>query len=49
MIGLADGTLTTRTSAWAWEGIDPTDFLWSDLERQFELFSRAEAFTFTMP
>jgi hypothetical protein len=47
--GLADGTLLLRASAYAWSGLDPLNFLWSDLEREFELFARAEEISFLKP
>jgi len=47
--GLRDGTLVSRTAAWAWNGLLPTDFLWTDIERRFELFSRGAPFSFLKP
>lgn len=47
--GLADGNLRTFAAAFAWSSLVPTGFLWSDVEREFELFSRAAEFTFTKP
>ncbi|NOT29236.1 MAG: hypothetical protein HOP15_02175, partial [Planctomycetes bacterium] len=47
--GLADGNLRTFASAFAWGSLSPTAFLWSDVEREFELFARAAEFTFTKP
>jgi hypothetical protein len=39
--GLVDGSLALEASAWAWQGFDGGAFLWSDVEREFELFSLA--------
>jgi hypothetical protein len=47
--GLADTTLVLEASAWAWTGLSPGAFLWTDLERDFELFSQAARFTFEKP
>lgn len=47
--GLADGALTLRASAWAWEAFAPAAFLWSDLEREFELFALAAERTLQKP
>ncbi|MSR61178.1 MAG: hypothetical protein EXS08_01855 [Planctomycetes bacterium] len=48
-VGLADGPIASTASAFAWNGLDPADFLWTDLERRFELFSRAETVRFFKP
>lgn len=47
--GLADGDLQSQVTAWAWSSFSPTEFLWSDVEREFELFARAEPLTFVKP
>ena len=47
--GLASGSLESRTSAYAWTSMGTSGFLLSDLEREFELFSRAAPLTFTKP
>jgi hypothetical protein len=47
--GLMDGTLTSSVSAYAWGTLSATNFLWSDVERLFELFSRAAPVSFTKP
>lgn len=47
--GLADGDILVRGSAFAWEGFDPSAFLWSDLGREFELFSRTSQQTLSKP
>jgi hypothetical protein len=33
---LAPGDLTAVASSWSWTAFDPTEFLWSDVERLFE-------------
>jgi len=48
-VGLADGNLLTSVSAYAWSSFSPTDFLWSDVEHEFELFARAKPFSFAKP
>src|SRR6185436_19567806 len=48
-VGLADGTIESHVSAFAWSSLVATDFLWSDVEREFELFSRAGARHFLKP
>jgi hypothetical protein len=48
-VGLSDGTVATLVSAFAWTGFSATGFLWSDIERDFELFSFAAATTFEKP
>ncbi len=41
LVGLADGMLSVRASAFAWAGLDPSLFLWSDVGREPDLFSFA--------
>lgn len=48
-IGLADGAIVSRTSAYAWQGLLPASFLWTDVERRFELFSRSGPISFQKP
>lgn len=48
-VGLSDGSVQTSVSAYAWSALTPTAFLWSDVEREFELFARAEPFSFGKP
>ncbi len=48
-VGLLDGDLDSTASAFAWSSLAGTDFLWSDVEREFELFSRAATLTFQKP
>ena len=47
--GLANGNVLVRGSAFAWEGFDPQAFLWSDIEREFELFSHTSQQTLVKP
>lgn len=47
--GLADMDVTLEATAWAWTALSPSAFLWTDVEREFELFSRAGRFTFQKP
>lgn len=47
--GLANGNVLVRGSAFAWEGFDPTAFLWSDIEREFEYFAHTSQQTLTKP
>jgi hypothetical protein len=44
--GLLDGDLRSTVSAFAWGPLVSTDFFWSDVEREFELFSRAAPLIF---
>ena len=47
--GLATGNLSVRISAFAWPTLDITRFLWSDVEREHDLFARAAPVTLTKP
>ena len=47
--GLADGDLDLEASVWAWQGFDGSAFLWSDVEREFELFAFAGVRTLQKP
>ncbi|MEQ1891360.1 MAG: hypothetical protein ABL998_02360 [Planctomycetota bacterium] len=47
--GLANGALELEASAWAWDGFDGGAFLWSDVEREFELFALAGERTLQKP
>lgn len=49
VVGLMDGALRSSASAFAWSSLTGTDFLWSDVEREFQLFSRAAELTFQKP
>lgn len=42
-VPLATGTWSVRMSAFAWTTFDATSFLWSDIEREYDLFSHATA------
>jgi hypothetical protein len=48
-LGLADGIIVSQVSAFAWQGLVATSFLWSDIERRFELFSQSARFSFQKP
>ncbi|HJO26347.1 MAG TPA: Ig-like domain-containing protein [Planctomycetota bacterium] len=41
----AEGNLSVSISTWAWPGFDGGNFLWSDLEREHDLYSHSLAFT----
>ncbi len=45
--GFADGAVEVRLEAFSWGSLDATEFLWSDVEREHDLFARSEPFTFT--
>ena len=47
--GLADGDIDCSVSAFAWSGLLPTDFFWTDVEREMELFAHAAPVTFVKP
>ena len=44
---LADGVLTCELASYAWDELDLTSFLFTDVERDQDLFSVSESFTFT--
>lgn len=46
---LAPGDLSARISAWSWPGLDLSQFLWSDIEREHDLFVHSIGQTFTPP
>lgn len=48
-VGLDDGELSSTAAAFAWSSLVSTAFLWSDVEREFELFSRAAPRMFFKP
>lgn len=48
-VGLADGKVTSVVSAYAWAALSGTEFFWTDVEREFELFSRAAPLSFMKP
>ena len=45
--GLQDGPIACEISAFAWTGLDTADFLWSDVDREHDLFTRSATETFT--
>ncbi len=45
--GLSNGLMSGQLSAWTWPDFDPTAFLWSDIEREYDLFAHAVPVTFT--
>ena len=47
--GLASGNISVRISAFAWPTFNPRRFLWSDVEREHDLFARAASVTLTKP
>lgn len=47
--GLQDGAVVGTVSAYAWASLAPASFLWTDLEREFALFSRAAPRSFRKP
>lgn len=46
---LLDDALTVSVSAFAWAGYDAQDFLWSDVEREYDLFSHTLPRPFNAP
>jgi hypothetical protein len=46
---LAPGALSCRISAWSWPTLDLSNFLWSDVDREHDLFVHAVAQSFTPP
>ncbi len=46
---LAPGDLDCRIQLFAWPALDLTGFLWSDVEREYDLFSRSSLLTVTPP
>jgi hypothetical protein len=46
---LAAGSLDGRISAWSWPGLDLSRFLWSDIEREHDLFAHSKIQSFTPP
>jgi hypothetical protein len=46
---LAPGALDARISAWSWPGLDPAEFLWTDIEREHDLFVHSIGQSFTPP
>lgn len=48
-VGLADGPIVASPAAFAWDGFGVGGFLWSDVERLFELFAFATPVSFQKP
>ncbi|MBK7641648.1 MAG: Ig-like domain-containing protein [Planctomycetes bacterium] len=46
---LAAGDLDCRISLYAWPALDTANFLWSDVEREYALFSRSKPLVVTPP
>ena len=46
---LLSGDVDVQVSAFAWSTFDALEFLWSDVEREFDLFSHAATVTATPP
>jgi hypothetical protein len=46
---LAAGDLGCRISLFAWPALDQASYLWSDVEREFDLFSHSKLLTVTPP
>lgn len=46
---MAPGDLECRISMFAWPALDPANFLWTDVEREFDLFSHSKLLTVTPP
>jgi hypothetical protein len=43
------GGRSCRISAWSWPTLDLSNFLWSDVDREHDLFVHAVAQSFTPP
>ncbi|MDP6954918.1 MAG: Ig-like domain-containing protein [Planctomycetota bacterium] len=43
----AEGPLSVSISTWAWPGFDAGGFLWSDVDREYDLYSHSLVFTLT--
>lgn len=46
---LVDEDLVVQVSAYAWPGFDLTNFLWTDIEREYDLFAHTRPTTFNNP
>ena len=44
---LVNGAVTGRISYWAVPGLDESEFMWADLSRRAQFYSRSKPFTFT--
>jgi hypothetical protein len=47
--GLLDGSIDCQIEAFAWPSLSTQEFLWSDVEREHDLFSFSEPFSFDQP
>jgi hypothetical protein len=47
--GLPDGTLACTVEAYEWSGLDPTLFLFSDVEREHDRFAQSAPIAFDKP
>ncbi|MEW6071937.1 MAG: Ig-like domain-containing protein [Planctomycetota bacterium] len=47
--GLADGAIAATVSAFGWPALDLSDFLWSDVLREHDLFAHSAPVTYTQP
>jgi hypothetical protein len=48
-VGLPDGPILCSIEGWAWAGFDPTQFLFSDIDREHDRFCQSAPITFTQP
>ncbi len=46
---LTSGSLTATVESFTYPAFDPGNFLWSDLEREFDLYTKSAPITFTQP
>ena len=46
---LAAGPLTATVSSWSWTAFDPTLFLWTDVDREFERAAHSATNSLTLP
>ena len=46
---LASGNITATIRAWAWNGFSESAFLWSDLEREHDVYVESAPVTFSLP
>ena len=46
---LVGGTVVCRIAAFAWPTLDTDEFLWSDVDREHDLFSFSRPFSFDQP
>jgi hypothetical protein len=46
---LQAGTIEAVVESLAWPSLDPSAFFWSDLEREYDVFSRSAVLEFTQP